>query len=225
MQTIARVGGSIADDAKEMRRSIDRVIQSAHDGEEVVTGAVSAMDGIEQSSQEIAQIVGLIDGIAFQTNLLALNAGVEAARAGEAGKGFAVVANEVRALAQRSADAARDIGKLIGASTEQVSSGVQLVAESGRRLRDITASLDQAVEFVAKIADASQAQALSAKEIAAAIHAMDQLTQQNAALAEESNAAAHSLSKSAQSLDTLVGRFNLGSRSGVVRSSAVKKAA
>ncbi len=182
-------------------------------GGAVVERAIAAMNAIAQSSSEIAQIITIIDGIAFQTNLLALNAGVEAARAGEAGKGFAVVATEVRALAQRSADAAQDIKNLIGASSAQVGTGVELVGETGSVLRTIVERVSEIGGAISAIADESSGQVESLGTVSASFSRIDQVTQQNAAMVEESNAAAHSLLREAETLQALVARFRLSATS------------
>ena len=153
------------------------------------------MDAIAKSSQQIGQIIGVIDEIAFQTNLLALNAGVEAARAGEAGRGFAVVASEVRALAQRSAAAAKEIKSLISTSTAQVDHGVKLVAETGSSLERIGTQGAEINAVISQIALGAKEQAKAIAEVNSAIHQMDQVTQQNAAMAEQSTAATHSLAQ------------------------------
>ncbi len=176
----------------------------------VVEEAVQAMGGIERSSQSITQIIGVIDEIAFQTNLLALNAGVEAARAGEAGRGFAVVAQEVRALAQRSADAAKEIKGLISASTQQVGKGVKLVGETGETLREILTQVSEINELVGEIAASSREQAVGLAEVNQAVNQMDQVTQQNAAMVEQSTAASHALSNEAAQLERLIARFQVG---------------
>ncbi|MET3664836.1 methyl-accepting chemotaxis protein [Caulobacter sp. 1776] len=176
----------------------------------VVQEAVQAMGGIEKSSQSITQIIGVIDEIAFQTNLLALNAGVEAARAGEAGRGFAVVAQEVRALAQRSADAAKEIKTLISASTQQVGKGVKLVGETGDTLREILVQVAEINELVGEIASSSKEQAVGLAEVNQAVNQMDQVTQQNAAMVEQSTAASHALSTEAAELERLIARFQVG---------------
>ncbi|MBU1385932.1 MAG: globin-coupled sensor protein [Alphaproteobacteria bacterium] len=175
----------------------------------VVSDAVGAMGAIEKSSQEISQIIGVIDEIAFQTNLLALNAGVEAARAGDAGRGFAVVASEVRALAQRSAEAAKEIKVLISASTAQVASGVNLVGQTGEALQRIVSRVAEIDERVAEIAASAQEQAGALQEVNTAINQMDQVTQQNAAMVEQTTAASHSLRQQAESLSGSVGQFRL----------------
>ncbi|SNS29554.1 methyl-accepting chemotaxis protein [Sphingomonas laterariae] len=192
----------------------NRTVAEAHDdaeqGGRIVREAVVAMGEIERSAQEIAQIIGVIDGIAFQTNLLALNAGVEAARAGDAGKGFAVVANEVRALAQRSADAAKDIKGLIGASSKQVESGVQLVGQTGEALDRIVAKVAEIATLATQISASAEAQAASMQQVNTAVADMDKMTQQNAAMVEESTAAARSLASEADQLAALVQRFKVG---------------
>ncbi|WP_421934371.1 methyl-accepting chemotaxis protein [Phenylobacterium sp.] len=176
----------------------------------VVSEAVAAMGEIASSSTQISQIIGVIDEIAFQTNLLALNAGVEAARAGDAGRGFAVVASEVRALAQRSAEAAKEIKTLIAASTRQVESGVRLVGETGQALSGIVDKVSEISGLVSEIAASSQEQATGLNQVNAAVNQMDQVTQQNAAMVEQSTAASHSLAQEAQELNRLVARFKTG---------------
>ena len=165
---------------------------------------------IEKSSQQIGQIIGVIDEIAFQTNLLALNAGVEAARAGDAGRGFAVVASEVRALAQRSAEAAKEIKSLISTSTTQVGEGVQLVAETGKSLDRIMAKVAEINTVVSDIAAGAQEQATGLQQVNTAVNEMDKVTQQNAAMAEQATAAGRSLAQEAEELSSLVGQFQLG---------------
>ncbi len=178
---------------------------------EVVRNAVSAMSGIEQSSKQIGQIIGVIDEIAFQTNLLALNAGVEAARAGDAGRGFAVVASEVRALAQRSAEAAKEIKGLISASATQVSSGVSLVGETGAALQRILSQVGEINTVVGEIAASAKEQATGLNQVNTAINQMDQVTQQNAAMVEQSTAASHALTQETEELSRLIGQFKTGS--------------
>ncbi|MDP1873226.1 globin-coupled sensor protein [Phenylobacterium sp.] len=187
--------------------------EAVHSGE-VVDRAVAAMGQIDGSSKEIGQIIGVIDEIAFQTNLLALNAGVEAARAGEAGRGFAVVASEVRALAQRSSEAAKQIRNLITQSATQVESGVNLVAETGDALRRIVERVVEIDRSVAEIAGSAEEQARALGEVNAAVNQMDHVTQQNAAMVEEATAAAHSLRRETDQLNGLVGRFVLDATTG-----------
>ncbi|MEJ8631418.1 methyl-accepting chemotaxis protein [Sphingomonas sp. I4] len=171
------------------------------------------MGAIERSSAEISNIIGVIDGIAFQTNLLALNAGVEAARAGDAGKGFAVVASEVRALAQRSADAAKEVKDRIQASSAQVGVGVGLVSEAGRALEVISARIGEIAALVAEIAASAQRQATGLQQVNVAVADMDGSTQQNAAMVEEASAAARHLAAEADTLAREVAQFRL-SRTG-----------
>jgi hypothetical protein len=168
------------------------------------------MSAIENSSKQINQIIGVIDEIAFQTNLLALNAGVEAARAGEAGRGFAVVAQEVRALAQRSAEAAKEIKTLISSSTQQVSQGVSLVGQTGEALQRIVAKVGEIDALVTEIAASAAEQATGLNEVNTAVNQMDQVTQQNAAMVEQSTAATHSLKGETGELVRLIGRFQVG---------------
>jgi methyl-accepting chemotaxis protein len=181
----------------------------ADKSDKVVAETVEAMNGIEQSSYQISQIVGVIDEIAFQTNLLALNAGVEAARAGDAGRGFAVVASEVRALAQRSAAAAKEIKALISNSTHQVKTGVDLVGQTGKALERIVAQVLQINAIVTEITASTQEQATALNEVNTSINQMDQVTQQNAAMVEQSTAASHSLAQEAQNLARLISGFEL----------------
>jgi methyl-accepting chemotaxis protein len=191
----------------------DVVVEARTEAErsgQVVEQAVKAMSDIETSSREIGQIIGVIDEIAFQTNLLALNAGVEAARAGEAGRGFAVVASEVRALAQRSAGAAKEIKALIHASSQQVSSGVSLVGDAGKALVSIGAKVVEINGIVSDIAASAQEQATGLHQVNTAVNQMDQVTQQNAAMVEQSTAAAHSLRAETEELANLISRFQLG---------------
>jgi methyl-accepting chemotaxis protein len=168
------------------------------------------MTKIEASSKEIANIIGVIDEIAFQTNLLALNAGVEAARAGDAGRGFAVVATEVRALAQRSADAAKEIKTLILNSGAQVESGVKLVNATGHALERIVAQVARLSRLVSEIAASAQEQSSALAEVNTAVNQMDQVTQQNAAMVEQTSAASHNLSSEADALVRLVSQFRTG---------------
>ena len=180
---------------------------------EIVSRAVEAMGGIERASAEISDIISVIDGIAFQTNLLALNAGVEAARAGDAGRGFAVVASEVRALAQRSADAAKDVKTKITASSEQVDIGVGLVSETGKALTRIIERIAEISTLVSAIAISAEQQATGLQQVNTAVGEMDSVTQQNAAMVEEATAAARSLAVEADSLAREVARFKLDTTS------------
>jgi methyl-accepting chemotaxis protein len=180
--------------------------EAEHSGK-VVAEAVQAMGQIETSSQQISQIIGVIDEIAFQTNLLALNAGVEAARAGDAGRGFAVVASEVRALAQRSAEAAKEIKALISASSQQVGQGVNLVGETGKALQSIVTKVAEIDALVSEIAASAQEQSTGLAEVNTAVNQMDQVVQQNAAMVEQSTAATHSLRGEANELAQLIARF------------------
>jgi methyl-accepting chemotaxis protein len=200
-----------AEGANHARDVVSTAKSDAERSGGVVSGAVQAMAEIAGSSKQISQIIGVIDEIAFQTNLLALNAGVEAARAGEAGKGFAVVASEVRALAQRSADAAKEIKGLIQASSSQVESGVDLVGQAGKALARIAAQIADINAVVVEIAASAKEQATALAEVNTAVNAMDQVTQQNAAMVEETNAASRSLAQEAGELGRLVAQFNVAS--------------
>ena len=199
-----------AESARHAREVVASADQDAKKSAVVVRQAVEAMDAIAKSSGQIGQIIGVIDEIAFQTNLLALNAGVEAARAGDAGRGFAVVASEVRALAQRSADAAKEIKALISTSTTQVDFGVKLVAETGKSLERIIAQVTEINGVVAEIAAGALEQATGLQQVNTAMNQMDQSTQQNATMVEESTAASHSLSQETTQLSALIDRFQLG---------------
>jgi methyl-accepting chemotaxis protein len=199
-----------AEGANHARHVASVADEDAKKSAEVVRDAVEAMDAIAKSSRQISQIIGVIDEIAFQTNLLALNAGVEAARAGEAGRGFAVVASEVRALAQRSAQAAKEIKGLILASTTQVDHGVELVAETGRSLERIETQVGEINGVIAEIACGAKEQATALAQVNTAINQMDQMTQQNATMVEQSTAATHSLAQETAQLSDLIGRFQLG---------------
>ncbi len=199
-----------ADGAIHAREVVGSAKSDAEKSGAVVREAVSAMSGIEKSSHQIGQIISVIDEIAFQTNLLALNAGVEAARAGDAGRGFAVVASEVRALAQRSAEAAKEIKALISASSQQVSAGVSLVGEAGRALERIAVQVTEINGVVGEIAASAQEQATALNQVNTAVNQMDQVTQQNAAMVEETTAASHSLAHEAQELSRLISRFSVG---------------
>jgi len=210
MREVTGMVQQTAQNAAEVGKQVSEAHHAATDGGQVVRRAVNAMDVIQKSSGEITNIIDVIDGIAFQTNLLALNAGVEAARAGDAGKGFAVVANEVRALAQRSADAAKDIKELITASTAGVSDGVALVDETGSVLLQISDRVAAINTRISEISSSAQNQALRLQQVNLAVNEMDKMTQQNAAMVEESNAAARSLAEEATDLSQVVQRFQTG---------------
>ena len=199
-----------AEGAAQSREAVGVAKGDAERSGVVVRDAVSAMSEIENSAKQIGQIIGVIDEIAFQTNLLALNAGVEAARAGDAGNGFAVVASEVRALAQRSAEAAKEIKALISASSQQVERGVGLVGETGKVLERILTQVTQINGAVTEIAASAQEQATGLQQVNTAINQMDQVTQQNAAMVEQATAASHALSSESDALSRLINRFELG---------------
>jgi len=198
-----------ADGADQASRIVATAREEAQQSGRIMDDAVSAMSQIEASSNEIGQIIGVIDEIAFQTNLLALNAGVEAARAGEAGRGFAVVASEVRALAQRSAEAAKEIKGLISASGRHVEVGARLVGETGSALSRIVQRVADINDLVSEIASSAREQSNGITEVNNAIGHMDQVTQQNAAMVEQATAATHSLRSETEELTRLVGRFSL----------------
>ncbi|RAK57605.1 methyl-accepting chemotaxis protein [Phenylobacterium deserti] len=199
-----------AEGASQSQEAVVLAKQDAESSGEIVRRAVSAMGEIEQSSNQISQIIGVIDEIAFQTNLLALNAGVEAARAGEAGRGFAVVASEVRALAQRSADAAKEIKALIYSSSSHVSQGVSLVGETGDALQRISAHVNTISTLVGEIAASAREEATALAEVNTAVNQMDQVTQQNAAMVEQATAASKVLAQETHELAKLVERFKIG---------------
>jgi methyl-accepting chemotaxis protein len=213
---------SSADAARQTARVVASTRQEIDQSKAVVAGAVEAMGAIEASSRQITQIIGVIDEIAFQTNLLALNAGVEAARAGEAGRGFAVVASEVRALAQRSADAAKEIKVLIGQSGAQVETGVRMVRQTEGTLQAMIDRVAEIDRLVAGMARASGDQAAGLTEVDTAMAQMDHVTQQNAAMVEEASAATHSLNREVARLMALVESFRL---SGETRAAEARPAA
>jgi methyl-accepting chemotaxis protein len=200
-----------ADTAITAARLAGEASAVASQGGAVVGNVVRTMDDITESSRRIAEIIGVIDGIAFQTNILALNAAVEAARAGEQGRGFAVVASEVRSLAQRSANAAREIKTLIGESVEKVENGSRLVGDAGRTMDDIVTRVRRVNELIGEISSASGEQSRGIEQVGSAVGQLDQVTQQNAALVEESAAAAESLRHQAEALAQAVGSFRLES--------------
>jgi len=201
-----QLSAASANEARELARVASGVAQR---GGTVVAEVVTTMDNIQGTSRKVADIIGVIDGIAFQTNILALNAAVEAARAGEQGRGFAVVAGEVRLLAQRSAQAAREIKQLISGSVSQVDDGARLVTRAGSTMQEVVDAVHQVSGLIARIAEAAEAQSRSLGEIRAAISQLDGMTQQDAALVEESAAAAESLRDQADRLAGVVGRFRL----------------
>jgi len=196
--------------AAEARTVISETRAEARQTEAVVTAAVSAVSEIETASGQISQIIGVIDEIAFQTNLLALNAGVEAARAGDSGRGFAVVAQEVRALAQRSADAAREIKALIASSSGKVAEGVDLVGQTGEALGRILQRVEGISDIVMAISQSAQEQASGLSQVNTAVNEMDRVTQQNAAMVEQTTAAAHSLRDQFATLSQQVRSFRFG---------------
>ncbi len=211
-----------ADSAQQANQLAQSASQVARDGGAVVGEVVSTMRGIEDSSRRIADIIGTIDGIAFQTNILALNAAVEAARAGEQGRGFAVVAGEVRTLAQRSAEAAKEIKTLIGDSVERVQTGTQLVDRAGRTMGDIVSSVQRVADIVGEISSASSEQSSGIAQIGEAVTQLDQATQQNAALVEESTAASESLKAQAAKLLEAVASFRLANGAPAPRSTRIQ---
>jgi methyl-accepting chemotaxis protein len=190
----------------------DTACQRAEQGGQVVESVVQQMADISKASQQISDIIGVIDGIAFQTNILALNAAVEAARAGEQGRGFAVVASEVRLLAKRSADAAKEIKSLIGQSTERVDIGSRRVQDAGAVMVEIVDAIRRVTQAMGEIADATQQQSQGISHVGESVSQLDQMTQQNAALVEQSAAAADSLRQQAKDLTDAVARFQVNIR-------------
>lgn len=214
IREITATVGKTAQGAQRVSEVVSMARSDAERSGEVVREAVEAMGQIETSSQNIGQIIGVIDEIAFQTNLLALNAGVEAARAGEAGKGFAVVASEVRALAQRSAEAAKEIKKLISLSNAEIEGGVGLVLETGKALRRIEAQVAEINELIAEMASGALGQATTLQQINAAIEQIDQDTQKNAAMVQETSAATDRLRAETEDLVHSVQDFKIAERGG-----------
>jgi methyl-accepting chemotaxis protein len=214
MEQIMGTVRATASGASEASAAVQAIRVDANASETIVDDMVNAMHGIDRASEEIAEIISVIDGIAFQTNLLALNAGVEAARAGDAGKGFAVVASEVRALARRSADAATDVKARILASNGQVATGVRLVGETGVSLQRMARGVERISSLVASIARAAEDQASSLQQVNVAVGHMDEMTQQTAAMVEESTAASRSLADEAEALAQHVARFRLAEGGG-----------
>ena len=198
-----------ADSASQAHQLASTASDAATRGGEVVGQVVRTMDTISASSRKIADIISVIDGIAFQTNILALNAAVEAARAGEQGRGFAVVAGEVRSLASRSADAAREIKSLIGASVQQVEAGSSLVDRAGQTMTDVVDAIQRVTDIMGAISAASREQSQGVSQVNEAVTQMDQATQQNAALVEEMAAAASSLNTQASELVEVVAAFRI----------------
>ena len=211
-----------ADNARQANQLAQSASTVAQEGGEVVAQVVETMRGIHGSSQKIADIIGVIDGIAFQTNILALNAAVEAARAGEQGRGFAVVASEVRSLAGRSAEAAKEIKALIGASVERVEQGSELADKAGATMTEVVTAIRRVSDIVGEISAASSEQSAGVAQVGEAITQMDQATQQNAALVEESAAAASSLKAQAAQLVQAVAVFKLAGHAGTAIPHAVK---
>ncbi len=209
IETLSMSVEQTADHAAEANKRITQNRQQAQSGGEVVEQTVQAMRNIEQSSDKITAIIGVIDDIAFQTNLLALNAGVEAARAGEAGRGFAVVASEVRALAQRASESANEIKELILTSGEQVTKGSELVNKAGAALEEIINGVTHASDLVSQIASGSRDQADNLREIKESVTELDRVTQRNAAMIEESSAASRSLSDEAANMSKVLKVFKL----------------
>jgi methyl-accepting chemotaxis protein len=210
MEQITSNVNQTADNARSANMESTKARQVAEDGGAAVKQVISAMDAINQSSAKINEIIGVVDEIAFQTNLLALNAAVEAARAGEQGRGFAVVATEVRNLAKRSADAAKEIKVLIRESVAKSMDGNKVAAHAGETIQEVVANVQRVTALVAEIANATQEQSTGLVEINKAVVQMDEVTQQNAALVEEAAAAAESLDAQAHALGEVVARFKTG---------------
>ncbi len=209
---LTEISGAVSSTVEHTRNANDIVAATRSEAEKgggVVLKAIDAMGRIQKSSKDIGQIIGVIDEIAFQTNLLALNAGVEAARAGESGRGFAVVASEVRALAQRSADAAKEIKALISTAGSEVDQGVELVGDTGRALKSIVAQVAKVSDVMSNIDNSAKEQAVAIQQVSTAVHQMDQATQQNAAMVEETTAATRSLHQETEQLSESIARFRV----------------
>ncbi|HMM83884.1 methyl-accepting chemotaxis protein [Azohydromonas sp.] len=232
--SLQQTAASMEQLASTLRHSADSAAQAnqlavsasgvARQGGQVVAEVVETMQQIHASSQKIADIIGTIDGIAFQTNILALNAAVEAARAGEQGRGFAVVAGEVRSLAQRSAEAAKEIKALIGTSVDKVGTGTRLVADAGKTMHEIVASVQRVTDIIGEISAATREQSTGIGQVNTAVGQLDQVTQQNAALVEEGAAAAESLKDQALRLAGVVSTFRLAEGGAPVSSAAAERA-
>lgn len=209
MEQLTQTVRQNADNARQASTLANDASGKAVEGGDVVDQVISTMHGISSSSQQVADIINVIDSIAFQTNILALNASVEAARAGEQGRGFAVVASEVRNLASRSAEAAKEIKRLIDASTAQVNEGSQLVEKAGATMREVVGSVRRVTDIMDEISAASQEQSAGIEQVNQAVAQMDEVTQQNAALVQEASAAASSLEEQAERLEGVVAAFRL----------------
>ena len=213
MEELTSTVKQTSDSAQTANQMATSAAEVAARGGQVVAQVVSTMQDINASSKKISDIIGVIDGIAFQTNILALNAAVEAARAGEQGRGFAVVAGEVRSLAQRSADAAKEIKSLINASVEKVESGTALVGNAGATMNEIVASVQRVTDIIGEIRAATSEQSQGIEQVNTAVNQLDQMTQQNSALVEESSAAADSLREQALKLTEVVALFRVNGSS------------
>ena len=209
MEELTSTVRQTSDSAQTANQMATSAATVAARGGEVVSRVVATMQDINASSNKISDIIGVIDGIAFQTNILALNAAVEAARAGEQGRGFAVVASEVRSLAQRSAEAAKEIKALIGASVEKVESGTQLVGNAGATMTEIVESVQRVTDIIGEIRSATSEQSQGIAQVNTAMNQLDQMTQQNSALVEQSTAAADSLREQAMKLTQVVALFRV----------------
>jgi methyl-accepting chemotaxis protein len=220
MSTLTETVKQSADSARQANQLAMSASTVATQGGEVVAQVVQTMEGINESSRKISDIIGVIDGIAFQTNILALNAAVEAARAGEQGRGFAVVASEVRSLAGRSAEAAKEIKTLINTSVERVEQGSSLVTQAGSTMTEVVSSIRRVTDIMGEISAASTEQAAGVAEVSSAVREMDQATQQNAALVEQMAAAASSLTAQAKELVQTVAAFDSTGASRSAKSSA-----